>query len=337
MKISVIGTGGWGTALSLVLCEKGHQVTLWSRSREKAEEIACSRVNSHLPGVSLPEGIVLTSGTERLSGSEMVVFATPSFALRQTARQLAPALRPDAVLVSVVKGIEPGTNLRMTEILQQECPGHPVAALSGPSHAEEVGRHLPTGCVAATPDLALAELVQDVFMTPVFRIYSNPDIVGVELGGALKNVLAISCGISDGLGYGDNARALLMTRGITEMARLGTRLGGQAETFAGLSGVGDLFVTCTSMHSRNRRCGILMGQGKSFAQAAQEIGAVVEGYYAAVSAVELARKVQADLPAFQCVYEVLYQGRDPRNAADTLMNRKKRTELDEDSSREGAR
>lgn len=330
MKIAVIGTGGWGTALSMVLHANGHSVQLRARSEERARQLRQDRENPHLPGIVLPEGIQLLSQDEPLDENELVVFATPSFALRETARYLSGGLKKNAVLVSVVKGIEQGSNFRMTEILRQECgETHPIAALSGPSHAEEVSRGMPTGCVAATPDLSLARYVQDVFMSSAFRVYSNQDIVGVELGGALKNVLALCCGVVDGLGYGDNTKALLMTRGLTEMARLGVCMGGRQETFAGLSGMGDLIVTCTSMHSRNRRCGILIGQGKPFAQASEEIGAVVEGYYAARSAMELAEKMQVEMPISRCVYQVLYEEMDPVQAVQQLMHRKKRDETDE--------
>ena len=330
MKVAVIGAGGWGTALALVLQANGHEVLFWCRTEEKAAQLRRSRDNPRLPGVRLPETLEIISRPQRLGEAELVVFVTPSFALRETAASLAPYLSPRAVLVSAVKGIEEGSNLRMSQILQEECGfNRRIAALSGPSHAEEVGRGMPTGCVAATPDLSLARLVQDVFMNSSFRVYSNQDIVGVELGGALKNVLALCCGIGDGLGYGDNTKALLMTRGLTEMARLGVQLGGRQETFAGLSGMGDLIVTCTSMHSRNRRCGILIGQGKSFPEAAREVGAVVEGYYAAQSAMELSEKKKVELPIVRCVYEVLYQGRRPDSAVSELMSRKKRDESDE--------
>ena len=329
MKVAVIGAGSWGTALSLVLHNNGHEVDLWCRSEERALQIEQSRRNPRLPGVELPQGLRAISDMMLLRESQLVVFSAPSFALRETARKTLPYLRPDAVLVSVTKGIEKGTNCRMSEIIAQECPGHPVVALSGPSHAEEVIRGLPTGCVAATPDMALARFTRDVFSNQSFRVYSNPDIVGVELGGALKNVLALCCGINDGLGYGDNTKAMLMTRGLTETARLGVCMGGQKETFAGLSGMGDLIVTCTSMHSRNRRCGILLGQGKSFQQAAEEIGAVVEGYYATESAWGMAQKMQVDMPIVSCMYDVLYNNSDLVETVHGLLGRRRRDEADD--------
>ena len=330
MKITVLGSGGWGTALSILLHDNGHQVTLWSFQAQEAETMRATHENPMLKGVALPEGITFVNDFSPVSDSDMVVFATPSFAVRQTARNAAPFLRPGTAVVSVTKGIEGKTGLRMSEIIREEIHNScQVVALSGPSHAEEVGRKVPTGVVAACADLAAAELVQDTFMSPVFRVYTNPDIVGVELGGALKNVIALCCGVSDGMGLGDNTKALMMTRGMTEMARLGVALGGRSETFAGLSGMGDLIVTCTSMHSRNRRAGILIGKGESAQQAMEEVGAVVEGYYAAESAHMLAEKVGVDMPICRSAYEVLYEGRPVQHVLEDLMGRQKRGESDQ--------
>ncbi|MCI9215310.1 MAG: NAD(P)-dependent glycerol-3-phosphate dehydrogenase [Oscillospiraceae bacterium] len=278
----------------------------------------------------LPEALHLSAALDSLRESGAVVMATPSFAVRETAKKAAPLLRQDAVVVSVAKGIEKDTALCLTQIIEEELKGKGrVVALSGPSHAEEVGRRVPTGCVAASTDMAAAELVQDVFMSPRFRVYTNSDVLGVELGAALKNVLALCCGVSDGMGLGDNTKALLMTRGMTEMARLGVALGGRKETFAGLSGMGDLIVTCTSMHSRNRRCGILVGQGKSVEEAMKEVGATVEGYYAALSAHQLAEKAGVEMPICECAYRVLYEGQSVREVVGALMSRNKKREADE--------
>ena len=330
MKITVLGSGGWGTAFSILLHQHGHQLTLWSFQAQEAETMRATHENPMLKGVALPEGITFVNDFSPVSDSDMVVFATPSFAVRQTARNAAPFLRPGTAVVSVTKGIEGKTGLRMSEIIREEIHNScQVVALSGPSHAEEVGRKVPTGVVAACADLAAAELVQDTFMSPVFRVYTNPDIVGVELGGALKNVIALCCGVSDGMGLGDNTKALMMTRGMTEMARLGVALGGHSETFAGLSGMGDLIVTCTSMHSRNRRAGILIGKGESAQQAMQEVGATVEGYYAAESAHMLAEKVGVDMPICRSAYEVLYEGRPVQHVLEDLMGRLKRGESDQ--------
>lgn len=330
MKITVLGSGGWGTALSLLLLDNGNDVTLWSFAEKEAEALRATRENPMLKGVVLPEALKITTSMDVLADSELVVMATPSFAVRETARKAAPLLRQDAVVVSVAKGIEKDTALCLTQIIEEELKGKGrVVALSGPSHAEEVGRRVPTGCVAASTDMAAAELVQDVFMSPRFRVYTNSDVLGVELGAALKNVLALCCGVSDGMGLGDNTKALLMTRGMTEMARLGVALGGRKETFAGLSGMGDLIVTCTSMHSRNRRCGILVGQGKSVEEAMKEVGATVEGYYAALSAHQLAEKAGVEMPICECAYRVLYEGQSVREVVGALMSRNKKREVDE--------
>ena len=330
MKITVLGSGGWGTALSLLLLDNGNDVTLWSFAEKEAEALRATRENPMLKGVALPEALKITTSMDVLADSELVVMATPSFAVRETARKAAPLLRQDAVVVSVAKGIEKDTALCLTQIIEEELKGKGrVVALSGPSHAEEVGRRVPTGCVAASTDMAAAELVQDVFMSPRFRVYTNSDVLGVELGAALKNVLALCCGVSDGMGLGDNTKALLMTRGMTEMARLGVALGGRKETFAGLSGMGDLIVTCTSMHSRNRRCGILVGQGKSVEEAMKEVGATVEGYYAALSAHQLAEKAGVEMPICECAYRVLYEGQSVREVVGALMSRNKKREADE--------
>ncbi len=330
MKITVLGSGGWGTALALLLTDNGHDVTLWSHSARRSALLEQARENPRLPGVPLPEALHLSAALDSLRESGAVVMATPSFAVRETARMAAPLLREDAVVVSAAKGVERDTALCMTQVIEEELGGKGrVAALSGPSHAEEVGRRAPTGCVAASRDMAAAELVQDVFMSPRFRVYTNSDVLGVELGAALKNVLALCCGVSDGMGLGDNTKALLMTRGMTEMARLGVALGGRKETFAGLSGMGDLIVTCTSMHSRNRRCGILVGQGKSVEEAMKEVGATVEGYYAALSAHQLAEKAGVEMPICECAYRVLYEGQSVREVVGALMSRNKKREADE--------
>ena len=330
MKITVLGSGGWGTALSLLLLDNGNDVTLWSFLEKEAEVLRATRENPMLKGVVLPEALKITTSMDVLADSELVVVATPSFAVRETARKAAPLLRQDAVVVSVAKGIEKDTALCLTQIIEEVLKGKGrVVALSGPSHAEEVGRRVPTGCVAASTDMAAAELVQDVFMSPRFRVYTNSDVLGVELGAALKNVLALCCGVSDGMGLGDNTKALLMTRGMTEMARLGVALGGRKETFAGLSGMGDLIVTCTSMHSRNRRCGILVGQGKSVEEAMKEVGATVEGYYAALSAHQLAEKAGVEMPICECAYRVLYEGHSVQEVVGALMSRNKKREVDE--------
>ena len=330
MKISVMGSGGWGTALALVLLENGHDVTLWSYTEAESAVLKEQRENPMLKGVPLPEDLKLTSDSSCVKGCGVVVLATPSFAVRTTARALAPLLEPGTVLVSVSKGIEKDTSLTLTEAIAQEVGERcPIVALSGPSHAEEVGRQIPTAVVSASKDRSAAELVQDLFMNERFRVYASDDVVGVELGAALKNVIALCAGVCDGMGYGDNTKAALMTRGLTEIARLGVAMGGRRETFAGLTGVGDLIVTCTSMHSRNRRCGILIGKGMPAQQAVQEIGAVVEGYYAAATARALAQKVGVEMPITEAAYQVLYHGKDPQSVIVELMTRERKHELED--------
>ena len=328
MKTAVLGSGGWGTALALVLCDNGHDVTLWSHSPEKAGQMAQTRENSLLKGVLLPESLHITGELDCLSDAELVISAPPSFAVRATREKIRPYLRPETVLVTVSKGIERETGLRMSQVLQETTENiRKVVALSGPSHAEEVGRKLPTGCVSACPDRAAARFVQDAFMNDYFRIYTSYDIIGVELAAALKNVVALSCGICTGLGLQDNTKALLMTRAMAEITRLGEQLGGTRRTFGGLAGMGDLIVTCTSLHSRNYRAGILIGQGKSVQTAMEEVGAVVEGYYAAESVYQLAEKEQVEMPICRCAYEVLYRGKQARDVVRELMGRAKKDEL----------
>lgn len=320
MRIMVAGSGGWGTALAMLLLRNGNDVTLCSYCAAESEQLAATHTNPFLPGVTLPEGLKFTADASLARDAELVVFASPSFAVRATARSVAPYLREDAILVSVTKGIEKDSGLRMSQLVAQET-GRTVVALSGPSHAEEVSRGIPTGVVAACPDKALAERVQRIFMYERLRVYTSPDVVGVELGAAHKNVIALCAGICDGMGYGDNTKALLMTRGLAELARLGIALGAHRETFAGLAGVGDLIVTCTSMHSRNRRAGILIGQGVPVDEAMKQVGAVVEGYYAAEAARLLAQKHGVEMPITEAAYQVLYCGRDPREAVNGLMLR----------------
>ena len=326
MNVTVVGSGGWGTALAIHLCKNGHRVTLWSHNPEKAASLAATRRNPMLPGVPLPPELACSGDPACVRGRDMVVLAPPSFPFRAVCRTVAPYLDRQTLLVSVTKGIEPETLLRMSQVAE-EVTGHCVAVLSGPSHAEEVARGVPTGCVAACREKAAAEAVQDAFISDRFRVYANPDVVGVELSGALKNVIALCAGISDGLGFGDNTKAMLMTRGLTETARLGVALGARGATFAGLAGVGDLIVTCTSMHSRNRRAGILIGQGKTPQQAMEEVGAVVEGYFAAESIHQLSERVGVEMPISRCAYEVLYQGKQVRGVVAELMTRAKKDEL----------
>ena len=334
MKAAVIGSGAWGTALAMVLLQNGHEAVLWSYTREESETIRTRGENPMLPGVPIPDKLQLTWDLQCARDCEVVVLATPSFAVRSTAKALHDVLPPKVPVILVSKGIEKNTSLLLHQVAEEELrDGHPVVVLSGPSHAEEVGRGVPTAVVVASEDRQAAELAQDLFMNSRFRIYTSPDIIGVEIGAALKNVIALCAGCCDGMGFGDNTKAMLMTRGLTEIARLGVAMGARKETFAGLAGVGDLIVTCTSMHSRNRRAGILLGKGKTIQQAMEELGgAVVEGYFAAASAREMAQKAGVEMPIVSGACAVLYEGMDPHMVLQQLMCRERRGELEEEQS-----
>ena len=334
MRTAVIGSGAWGTALALSLLANGHETVLWSYTEQESAALREKRENPMLPGVELPKALALTTGLDCVEGCGAVVLATPSFAVRATARRLRERLDPGAPVILVSKGIERESSMLLHQVVEEEIGGFcPVVVLSGPSHAEEVARGIPTAVVVACENRPAAELAQDLFMSRCFRIYTSPDIVGVEIGAALKNVIALCAGCCDGMGCGDNTKAMLMTRGLTEIARLGVALGARKETFAGLAGVGDLIVTCTSMHSRNRRAGILIGQGKTAQQAVSELGgAVVEGYYAAASAKRLADRAGVEMPITTGAYEVLYEGADPRHVLERLMARERRDELETEES-----
>lgn len=328
MKTVVVGSGAWGTALAIRLYKNGHDVTIWTFEKELIPQMEQTRRNPRLPDAVLPEGIAISPDYACVAGSDLVVVAAPSFPIRSVCKGIAPHLDASTVVVCVTKGLEDGTLLRMSEVVAQET-GHTVVALTGPSHAEEVSKDIPTGCVAACHDQVLAEFVQKAFVSDNFRIYTSPDIVGAELGGALKNVIALCAGVIDGLGYGDNTKAMLMTRGLTEMARLGVSLGANKETFAGLAGIGDLIVTCTSMHSRNRRAGILIGKGATAKEAMGQVGAVVEGYYAAKSAWALCKKQDVEMPILQAAYNVLYKDMPADMAVHKLLERSPKPESED--------
>lgn len=334
MRAAVVGSGGWGTALALLLLENGSETALICRREEKCRILREERENPQLKGVRLPTELELTCDLKRAAGCDLVVMATPSFAVRSTARELKTYLTPGTVLVCVSKGIEKESLMLFHQVLKQEMGGLcPIVVLTGPSHAEEVARGIPTAVVAAGEDRRAAELTQDLFMNDRFRIYTSSDVLGVEIGGAMKNVIALCAGCCDGMGMGDNTKAMLMTRGITEIARLGMALGAKAETFTGLAGIGDLIVTCTSAHSRNCRAGKLIGQGASAAEAVSGMdGSVVEGYYAAASARALAEKTGVEMPITEGAYQVLYEGKKPEIVLTELMARKKRQEPEGEES-----
>ena len=320
-QILVLGGGGWGIGLSLVATRMGHAVTLWSHDQQELEDLRLHNQNKvRLPGVFLPHGIRLTGDLSAAAEADMVIMAVPSFAIRATARALREHLRPDTLVVNAGKGLEDGTLYRFSEVLEQELPDARIAVLSGPSHAEEVARRVPTLVTVSAKDMSAARQVQLTLSQANFRIYLNEDLVGVELGGALKNVIALCAGIVDGLGMGDNTKAALMTRGLVEIARLGKDMGAKEATFSGLSGMGDLMVTCGSMHSRNLRAGILLGRGETVENTIRRVG-TVEGYLAARAAWELACRHGVDMPIVEHCYRVCYEGMDPRKALADLMER----------------
>jgi len=324
----VFGSGAWGTATALLLRDNGFSVTLWTKFEDEAKVLRDTRKNPFLAGIEIPEDIGITSDLSeaaRDAGAAMIV--VPSFAVRETAGALAGKLNDDCIIVSMSKGIEKDTSSLFTGILREVFgEDAPIASVSGPTHAEEVSRRVPTACVSASRDILIAEQVQGLLMNDYFRIYTSTDVIGVELGAALKNVIALSAGICDGLGVGDNTIAMLMTRGLAEMAELCVRMGGRKETLAGLAGLGDLIVTCMSRHSRNRRAGVLIGKGMSAEEAMYEVGAVVEGYYAAKAAMRLAEKMDVDMPLFLETYRVLFEGKSPHEAMKELMRRRRKSE-----------
>lgn len=327
-KAAVITSGGWGTALAILLVENGHDVKMWSFKKEEAEAINLYRENKEfLPGITLPENLYVTSDEEEaLSGCEYIVSTTPSKFVRGIMSRFSNLLNEKHTIINVSKGLEEESLMRLSEVIDEVCPKSKLAVLSGPSHAEEVSRKIPTTCVAASSDEKVAENVQNLFMNPVFRVYASSDVVGVELGGALKNIIALAAGISDGMGYGDNTKAAIMTRGIAEIARLGVKMGAELITFSGLAGIGDLIVTCTSMHSRNRRAGILLGQGKSLKEALDEVHTAVEGVNTAHAAKLLAEKHGVEMPIIFEVNNALFNGKDPKQAVMDLMTRDKTAE-----------
>ena len=329
MNISVIGSGTWGCALAAILKDKGNDVTLWSYFAEESEELKTTKRAKNLPDFVMPEGILYTSDIkEATETKDVIVVVTPSSTVGTTAEAMCPYVKEGATIICASKGFDSKTQKTLTETIKEKIPQANIAALSGPSHAEEVAKKVPTTLVAASECAKTREMVQELFMTEYLRIYTNEDILGVEIGGALKNIIALCAGVSDGLGLGDNTKAALMTRGISEISRLGTAMGAKSVTFAGLSGIGDLIVTCTSMHSRNRRAGILIGQGKTKDEAIKEVDMVVEGIYATKEAYKLSKKYNVEMPITQEVYSVLFEGKTAHDALYSLMTRDKKDEID---------
>ena len=330
-KIGVLGGGSWGSALAILLAKKGYSVDLWLRDSEQVEKISKAKENvKYLPGIILPENINVTDDIKTSSiDKDLLVLAVPTHGVRETARKIKDYIKNDQIIVNVAKGIENSSLLRISEVVKEEIPQAQYGILSGPSHAEEVGKDMPTAVVVASEKKEIAQYIQDVFMTPKFRVYTSPDVIGVELGGSLKNVIALGAGISDGLGYGDNTKAALMNRGIIEIARLGESLGANKMSFAGLSGIGDLIVTCTSMHSRNRRAGIKIGEGLSMEESVDSVGMVVEGIKTTKSAYDIAKKLNVSMPITEAIYDVLYNGQDVRDTVIDLMLRDKTHEIED--------
>lgn len=326
-KIGVLGSGTWGTALTIHLAKCGHEVTLWSAFQEEIAALSETYRHKNLPGAVIPETVRFTSDTEKAcSGMDLLILAVPSIFTRETAAKMRPYVREGQIVVNVAKGIEEDSLKTQTEITEEELPMAEVAALSGPSHAEEVSIGMPTAVVAAAHSRKTAMYIQELFMNPRFRVYISPDMKGVEIGGSLKNVIALAAGMADGLGYGDNTMAALITRGITEMARLGKAMGSSPVTFYGLTGLGDLIVTCESRHSRNRRAGVLIGQGKTAKEAMDEVQMVVEGVYSAKAGRQLAERYGVEMPIVEEVNRILFEGKSAADAVSDLMCRDKTTE-----------
>ena len=327
-NVGVLGAGSWGTALSVLLHDNGHHVTIWSIDANEVKMLDEKREHElKLPGVKLAEDMVITGNMEEaIRGKDFFVLAVPSPFTRATARSMKPYVAEGQIIVDVAKGIEESTLMTLSQQIEEEIPQADVAVLSGPSHAEEVGRRLPTTCVIGAKTQKTAEYLQSMFISRVFRVYTSPDILGIELGGSLKNVIALAAGIADGLGYGDNTKAALITRGIAEISRLGVKMGGKIESFTGLTGIGDLIVTCASVHSRNRKAGYLIGKGLTMEEAMNEVKMVVEGVYSAKAAAKLAEKYEVSMPIVEEVNKVLFEGKSPAQAVDDLMQRESRSE-----------
>lgn len=327
-KVSILGAGAWGSAIAILLGNKGHEVTLWSALPSEIKVLREEReLKDKLPGAKLPDLVYISDNLEdSCKDKDLIVFAVASPFVRKTAQMAKSFIKEGQIIVNVGKGIEESTFYTLTDILNEELQGADIAVLSGPSHAEEVSRGIPTTCVVGAGSKKTAMLIQDIFMSDRFRVYTSPDVIGIELGGSLKNVIALAAGIADGLGFGDNTKAALMTRGIAEISRLGSVLGGKLETFAGLSGVGDLFVTCMSEHSRNRKAGYLIGKGYSMEEAMDEVNQVVEGVFSAKAALGLANQYKIEMPIVEQINLVLFEGKSPEEAVSDLLLRDKRIE-----------
>ena len=333
MSISVLGAGSWGITLARLLANKGESVTLWEFDKVTAENLLATREHLRfLPGIKIPESVLITNDfAESVQNATAVLLAIPSHIIRSVCQQLVPYISDQMVIINCAKGLETETQLRLSEVIAQVIPKtyhSQITVLSGPSHAEEVSRDIPTTVVISGFDLGTMQSVQALMFTPRFRVYTNPDLIGVEFGGALKNIIAIGAGISDGLGFGDNTKAALITRGLAEITRLGTKLGANPSTFSGLTGLGDLVVTCTSRHSRNRAFGEKIAKNESVQQALDEIGMVVEGVKTTLAAYELAQQLKIEIPITDQIYQVIYQNKTPIQAVSDLMMRDAKPEME---------
>ncbi|MBS5937679.1 NAD(P)H-dependent glycerol-3-phosphate dehydrogenase [Clostridium sp.] len=328
-KVAFLGGGSFGTALGILLADKGLEVSIYDRDKSVVNDINLNKKNDkYIKDLVIPKNVTAFNDLdEALKDIKFLVLAVPSHVVRSASRSLKGKISSDVIVISIAKGIEEGTNLRLSEVIEEELPNNKVVILSGPSHAEEVAFDIPTTVVVSSKDEAAANIVQDLFMTNNFRVYINEDLVGVEIGGAVKNIIALAAGVCDGIGYGDNTKAALMTRGMAEIVRVGMKLGGKPETFLGLTGMGDLIVTCTSLHSRNRRAGYLIGSGKSAEEATKEVGMVVEGIKACRAFYELKEKLQVEMPITDILYRVLFENKDPKDAVVFLMGREKKSEI----------
>lgn len=328
-KVAFLGGGSFGTALGILLADKGLEVSIYDRNKSVVDDINLNKKNDkYIKDLVIPKNVTAFNDLdEALKDIKFLVLAVPSHVVRAASRSIKGKISSDVIIVSIAKGIEEGTNLRLSEVIEEELPNNKVVILSGPSHAEEVAFDIPTTVVVSSKDKEAANIVQDLFMTNNFRVYINEDLVGVEIGGAVKNIIALAAGVCDGIGYGDNTKAALMTRGMAEIVRVGMKLGGKPETFLGLTGMGDLIVTCTSLHSRNRRAGYLIGSGKSAEEATKEVGMVVEGIKACRAFYELKEKLQVEMPITDILYRVLFENKDPKDAVVFLMGREKKSEI----------
>ncbi|MBQ8588573.1 MAG: NAD(P)-dependent glycerol-3-phosphate dehydrogenase [Clostridia bacterium] len=326
-KINIIGSGGWGTANAILLAKSGHEILLWSYLKEESDNLLKFKENKpFLPGVRIPDGVSFTSDISLCGKADLVVIAVPSHAVRSTCRSLAPHVSDGQLILNISKGFDEEECKRLSQVILSEIPGARVASMSGPSHAEEVALGMPTTNVVACADMECAEYIQDLYMSPMFRVYTSDDLIGLELGGSLKNIVALAAGICDGIGYGDNTKAALITRGLVEITRLGVCMGAKAETFSGLTGIGDLIVTCTSMHSRNRRAGILIGKGMTADEAEKEVKMTVEGIRACYSAYKLAGIYNVEMPIVEAIYKVLQGQINAKEATELLMGRSRKKE-----------